>query len=73
MKETPLILDAPPGHSTYDLVEQRFKRAWGQGNSPTIKKIFKVIENKSFLMPYDRYNASATKCSDIMEHARLAL
>jgi len=55
MKGTPLILEAPQGHSTYDLVEQRFKRAWGTGSFPTIKKIFKVIEDKSFLMPYDRY------------------
>jgi hypothetical protein len=74
-------------------VEQKFKKAWQTGHCPTIKKIYKVIENKSFLMPYDRYkydtpftidyhtiiymfpvgSAWATKCSDIMEHARLAL
>ena len=73
-------------------MEERFKRAWRTGNCPTIKKIYKVIENKSFLKPYDQYKyalplsvtlirlfiyalegASATKCSDITEHARLAL
>lgn len=76
------------------VVEQKFKKAWQSGSCPTIKKIYKVIENKSFLMPYDKYkygtsftidrqkilyallcveSAWATKFSDIMEHARLAL
>ena len=37
-------------------VEQRFKRAWkGSDVCPPIKKIHKIIENKSFLLPYDRY------------------
>ncbi|KAF8802256.1 hypothetical protein BYT27DRAFT_7197349 [Phlegmacium glaucopus] len=56
-KWTPLILEAPPGHATYNEVEKRFKRAWnsGSGPCPPIKKIYKIIENKSFLVPYDRY------------------
>ncbi|KAF8797736.1 hypothetical protein BYT27DRAFT_7228876 [Phlegmacium glaucopus] len=54
-KRTPLILEAPPDHSTYNLVEQKFKSAWQSGTAPTIKKIYKVIENKSFLVPYDQY------------------
>ena len=45
----------------YDLtrtlkVVQRFKRAWkGNDVCPSIKKVYKIIENKSFLLPYDRY------------------
>ncbi|KAF8802255.1 hypothetical protein BYT27DRAFT_7197347 [Phlegmacium glaucopus] len=56
-KWTPLILEAPPGHATYNEVEKRFKRAWngGGGPCPPIKKIYKIIENKSFLASYDRY------------------
>lgn len=41
------------------VVEQRLKRAWQTGTPPTIKKIYKVIENKSFLMPYDQYKYGA--------------
>jgi len=55
-KRTPLILEAPPGHVTYIEVERRFKRAWKNGGvCPSIKKIYKIIENKSFLLPYDQY------------------
>ena len=38
-------------------VEKRFKHAWkGSSTScPPIKKIYKIIENKSFLLPYDQY------------------
>jgi len=55
-KWTPLILEARRGHTTYNEVEKRFKRAWkGSTPCPPIKKIYKIIENKSFLIPYDRY------------------
>lgn len=38
-------------------MEQKFKTAWQINTTqcPPIKKIFKIIENKSFLLPYDRY------------------
>ena len=38
-------------------VEQKFKSAWKVPTTqcPPIKKIFKIIENGSFLLPYDRY------------------
>jgi hypothetical protein len=37
-------------------VERRFKRAWkGSDVCPSIKKVYKIIENKSFLLPYDQY------------------
>jgi len=44
-------------------VENKFKNAWGFPNlrKPTIKRIFKIIENKSFLQPYDRYKSVLTK------------
>jgi hypothetical protein len=39
------------------MVENKFKNAWKFPNlrKPTIKRIFKIIENKSFLQPYDKY------------------
>jgi hypothetical protein len=57
VKSTPLILEAQPGHATFELVEQKFKSAWKVPTTqcPPIKKIFKIIENRSFLLPYDRY------------------
>jgi hypothetical protein len=40
----------------FQKVEQRFKRAWkGNGVCPPIKRIYKIIENKSFLLSYDQY------------------
>ncbi|KAF8966937.1 hypothetical protein BDZ97DRAFT_1657074, partial [Flammula alnicola] len=56
-KSTPLILEAPQGHATYELVQNKFKSAWKYPGTPipTIKNIYKIIENKSFLQPYDRY------------------
>ncbi|KAF8154070.1 hypothetical protein B0H34DRAFT_75619 [Crassisporium funariophilum] len=59
-KSTPLILEVPVGHTTYDFVENKFKNAWkgGIATLPAIKKIYKVIENKSFLVPYDKYKKS---------------
>ncbi|PPQ63449.1 hypothetical protein CVT24_004981 [Panaeolus cyanescens] len=57
VKSTPLILEAPHGHATYELVEKKFKDGWKVTNPPCppIKKIFKIIENKKFLQPYDQY------------------
>ncbi|PPR03282.1 hypothetical protein CVT26_008116 [Gymnopilus dilepis] len=56
-KMTPLILDVPLGHVTYEMVENKFKNAWKfPGNPcPPIKKIYKIIESRDFLRPYDRY------------------
>jgi len=54
-KWTPLILEIRPGHLTYNQVEQMFKSAWKGSNVPSIKKVYKIIENKSFLLPFDRY------------------
>ncbi|KAF9477462.1 ADP-ribosylation [Pholiota conissans] len=56
-KLTPLILEAPAGHATYEFVENKFKDSWKYpGTSvPTVKNIFKIIEGKDFLEPYDKY------------------
>ncbi|KAF8901076.1 hypothetical protein CPB84DRAFT_1778420 [Gymnopilus junonius] len=60
IKSTPLILEAPPGHATYEMVENKFKTAWKYPGTPCppIKKIYKIIEGKNFLQPYDRYKKS---------------
>ena len=78
MKSTPLLLEAPKGHETYEMgmsyssisgrrilgdidihiaVEKKFQKAWHNvtGPLPTIKKVFKVIENDEFLKPYAIY------------------
>ncbi|KAJ2924068.1 hypothetical protein H1R20_g13020, partial [Candolleomyces eurysporus] len=57
-KSTPLILEIPKTHTTYDMVEDKFKSSWSAGATnplPKISKIFKIIENNEFLMPYDQY------------------
>ncbi|TEB30473.1 ADP-ribosylation [Coprinellus micaceus] len=57
MKATPMILEAPKGHKTYEMAEKKFQDAWNNvtGPLPTIKKIFKIIENDEFLKPYAIY------------------
>ncbi|KAJ2935865.1 hypothetical protein H1R20_g1225, partial [Candolleomyces eurysporus] len=59
-KSTPLILEIPKGHVTYDMVENKFKGGWKVGTPPAITKIFKVIENDTFLKPYDAYRILKT-------------
>jgi hypothetical protein len=56
-KTTPLILEAPKGHKTYDMVEKRLQTAWHNVTVklPTIKRIFKIIEDDEFLRPYADY------------------
>jgi len=36
-------------------VQKKYDDAWKYGTKPTIKKIYKVIESKTFLLPYDKY------------------
>ncbi|KAF6741308.1 hypothetical protein DFP72DRAFT_1117223, partial [Ephemerocybe angulata] len=56
-KSTPLILEAPEGHKTYEMVEKKFQSGWKDTTRPTpkIKKVFKIVENEEFLRPYDAY------------------
>ncbi|RXW12754.1 hypothetical protein EST38_g13099 [Candolleomyces aberdarensis] len=55
-KSTPLILEIAKGHTSYDMVENKFKSGWkGSSTQPTIAKIFKIIESEEFLKPYDAY------------------
>ncbi|KIM41676.1 hypothetical protein M413DRAFT_444924 [Hebeloma cylindrosporum] len=55
VKSTPLLLEAPPGHASYTMVENKFKAAYAGVTALTIKHVYKIIENKSFLQPYDAY------------------
>ncbi|TEB30508.1 hypothetical protein FA13DRAFT_1814687 [Coprinellus micaceus] len=56
MKSTPMILEAPKGHKTYEMAEEKFKKAWKGGAAvPVIKKIYKIIESEEFLKPYAAY------------------
>ncbi|KAF9477458.1 hypothetical protein BDN70DRAFT_881153 [Pholiota conissans] len=56
-KSTPLILEAPTGHTTYEFVKKKFKDSWmiPTNPMPIIKHVFKIIEGKEFLQPYDQY------------------
>ena len=31
------------------------KKSWQAGQSPSIKKVYKVVEDSNFLVPYDKY------------------
>jgi len=55
VKSTPLLLEAPAGHVSHKMVEKKFQTAWAVGTAPAIKHIYKIIENNSFLQPYDAY------------------
>jgi len=55
-KLAPLILEVPRGHTTFDMVENKFKKSWKAGqNCPAVKKVYKVVEDYNFLVPYDKY------------------
>ena len=36
-------------------MQKKYDDAWKYGTKPTIKAIYKIIESKTFLMPYDKY------------------
>jgi len=57
IRQTPLILEVPKGHVTYEMVENKFTTSWKFPNTriPIIQRIYKIIENKLFLQPYDKY------------------
>ncbi|KAJ3511935.1 hypothetical protein NMY22_g15489 [Coprinellus aureogranulatus] len=69
-KSTPLVLEAPKGHKTYEMVEKRFQSAWHNVTVqlPKIKRIFKIIENEEFLRPRlkgnecFRYHGTGRQC-----------
>jgi len=47
-------------HLCHVLVSKKFDAAWKAGptSKPVIKKIFKIIESKAFLQPYDQYKSA---------------
>jgi len=52
----PSILEVPRGHTTFDMVVQKFQKAWKVVEPcPPVKKVYKVVEKSSFLIPYDKY------------------
>jgi len=58
MRTTPLILEAPPGHATFEMVEEKFRKAWKSPQRqacPKVQRVYKLIENSAFLDPYDSY------------------
>jgi len=58
-KNTPLLVEARPGHVTFDMVVNKFQSAWRAGGTcPVVKKVYKVVESKTFLQPYDAYRDS---------------
>jgi len=64
-----------PGHVTFEMVKIKFQNAWGgSGPCPQVKKVYKVVESKAFLQPYDvyrkkhgnevfRYHGTTRQCS----------
>ncbi|KJA15872.1 hypothetical protein HYPSUDRAFT_193948 [Hypholoma sublateritium FD-334 SS-4] len=53
-----LVLEAPPGHVTFDMVEDKFKEAWkysGTASRPPVRKVLKVIGTKTFFEPFNEY------------------
>ncbi|KAF8180857.1 hypothetical protein BJ912DRAFT_618886 [Pholiota molesta] len=53
-----LILEAPPGHVTYKMIEEKFKEAWkysGTASRPPVRKVLKIIGTKTFFEPYNIY------------------
>ncbi|KAF5326030.1 hypothetical protein D9611_000898 [Ephemerocybe angulata] len=57
MKSSPLIVEAPKGHKTFDMVEEKFQNGWKASSTPmpVIKRVFKIIESEELLRPYNDY------------------
>ncbi|KIM75125.1 hypothetical protein PILCRDRAFT_684926 [Piloderma croceum F 1598] len=53
--QAPLILEVPRGHTTFDMVVRKFQSSWKTRQSPSVKKVYKVVENANFLVRYDKY------------------
>lgn len=53
--QAPLILEVPRGHTTFDMVVRKFQNSWKIGQSPSVNKVYKVVENADFLVQYDKY------------------
>ncbi|KAJ2913101.1 hypothetical protein MD484_g7311, partial [Candolleomyces efflorescens] len=68
LKSTPLILEIPKSHASYDMVENKFKSGWKSGSAPSITKIFKIIENEEFLNPYDAYRKAVGPKENYLYH-----
>ncbi|KAF9561586.1 ADP-ribosylation [Agrocybe pediades] len=61
IKTTPLILEAPQGHETYEMVKNKFKSSWSSppgGTCPEVRHVYKIIESTNFLEPYNKYKKS---------------
>jgi hypothetical protein len=55
-KVAPSILEVPEGHTTFKMVTDKFQESWkASGRCPPVKKVYKVVEPSSFLIPYDNY------------------
>ncbi|KDQ12130.1 hypothetical protein BOTBODRAFT_635029 [Botryobasidium botryosum FD-172 SS1] len=66
MGTTPRILKVPRDHVTWKMVETKFNQSWNPPPRrttprPTIKYVYKVVENQTFLSPYDSYKKRVGK------------
>jgi len=54
-KLAPSILEIPQGHTTFDMVVGKFQKSWTTQPCPLVKKVYKVVEQATFRIPYDKY------------------
>jgi hypothetical protein len=56
------------GHATWDMVQKKYDDAWKYGTKPIIKRIYKIIEGKSFLLPYDKYKKKIGRNTEVFRY-----
>ncbi|KAH6904531.1 hypothetical protein BKA70DRAFT_1297065 [Coprinopsis sp. MPI-PUGE-AT-0042] len=58
-RQAPLLLEVPKDHDSFRLVDGCFQCWWKptatHGQPPTVQRVYKIVENREFLRPYEDY------------------
>jgi len=60
LSNTPLLMEVPPNHVTFQMVLTRFSSAWNcpmRRPCPQLKKVFKIVESPATRAQYDLYKS----------------
>jgi len=60
LRNTPLLMEVPQGHVTFETVENRFTAAWDcpkRRPCPPLKKVYKIVESPITRAQYDKYKS----------------
>lgn len=61
MRNTPLLMEVPKGHVTFEMVENRFRAAWNcpmKRPCPQLRTVYKIVESPVTRAQYDQYKGT---------------